>query len=328
MTNTVRTTGDLAIAATALTKTYKEVTALDGLDLSVPTGAIFGLLGPNGAGKSTAVKILTTLSRADSGVAWVGGIDVFERPDEIRRAIGYVSQKHGTDDQASGLENLVLQARINGLARRTAQERVKQLLARFRLEPHAHRRVKDWSGGMRRRLDLALALVHSPKVLFLDEPTTGLDPDVRADLWDEVRRLRDEDAVTVLLTTHYLEEADQLADEIAIIDQGKVVAAGSPNELKDAMAGDGLQIELSSPDSAAVARDLLTRSGLAEVVSDGPRLHARVDRGPESVPEVLRILGNGGIAVKAVTMSRPSLDDVFLRHTGRSFNPSEMEVSA
>ena len=319
-----------ALAIFSLRKSYPgDVTALDGLDLTVAAGTIFGLLGPNGAGKTTTVKILTTLSRPDEGTALVAGVDVLSEPEAVRRLVGYVAQKSGADVQASGTENLVLQARVYGLDRSQARDRSAQLLGRFGLTEAAGRLVKTWSGGMRRRLDIALALIHAPQVLFMDEPTTGLDPEVRADLWGEIRRLRDEDGVTVLLTTHYLEEADQLADRLAIIDHGRVVAEGTPSELKDSMRGDGVHIEMASGDGAHKAVQVLDGDfGLREMVVEGRSVHARATRGAEAVPRVLAALIGAGIEVVAVTVNRPSLDDVFLRHAGRRFEAREMEVSS
>ncbi len=321
--------GTPALAIDSLRKSYPgDVTALDGLDLTVTAGTVFGLLGPNGAGKTTTVKILTTLSRPDEGTALVAGVDVLTEPEAVRRLVGYVAQKSGADLQATGTENLVLQARVFGLDRSQAHDRSAQLMVRFGLTEAAGRLVKTWSGGMRRRLDIALALIHTPQVLFMDEPTTGLDPEVRADLWGEIRRLRDQDGVTVLLTTHYLEEADQLADRLAIIDRGRVVAEGTPSELKDSMQGDGVHIELTSTENADRAVQALDGdSGLREMVVEGRSVHARATRGAEAVPRVLATVNAAGIEVVAVTVNRPSLDDVFLRHAGRRFTAREMEFS-
>ncbi|HYB24361.1 MAG TPA: ATP-binding cassette domain-containing protein [Solirubrobacteraceae bacterium] len=222
-----------AIEASALVKTYPpDVRALDGLSLSVQTGTIFALLGPNGAGKSTTVRILTTLSRADGGSARVAGIDVLEDPVGVRQAIGVVGQKHGSDPEATGRENLALQCEFHGISGREARARVGEALASFGLEHAAERRVKTYSGGMQRRLDVAMGLLHRPQVLFLDEPTTGLDPEARAEMWREIERLADEEEMTILLTTHYLEEADRLASQLAIVDGGRVVVEGAPAELK------------------------------------------------------------------------------------------------
>ncbi|MDA0184332.1 ATP-binding cassette domain-containing protein [Solirubrobacter phytolaccae] len=224
-----RTVFEKAIEAVGLVKRYGEVQALDGVDLEVEAGTVFGLLGPNGAGKSTTVRILTTLSRPDAGTVCVAGVDALRDPVGVRRAIGVVAQKHSADPDATARENLVLQAELYGLRDRS---RVDELLERFGLQDAADRQAKTYSGGMMRRLDVAIGLIHTPKVLFLDEPTTGLDPEARADLWAEIERLAREERMTILLTTHYLEEADRLASQIAIVDRGRIVARGTPDELK------------------------------------------------------------------------------------------------
>jgi ABC-2 type transport system ATP-binding protein len=237
-----------AIEASELVKTYApDVRALDGLSLSVPAGTIFALLGPNGAGKSTTVRILTTLSRADSGSARVAGMDVLSDPVAVRRAIGVVGQKHGADPEATARENLVLQGEFHAITGRELRARVEQALERFGLTHAAERQAKTYSGGMARRLDVAMGLLNRPEVLFLDEPTTGLDPQARAELWQEIERLAVEERMTILLTTHYLEEAERLASRVAIVDGGRVVAAGEPSELKRALELDG-QVEATLED--------------------------------------------------------------------------------
>ncbi len=315
-----------AIEARQLVKTYPGgVRALRGLDFTVEPGAVFGLLGPNGAGKSTTVKILTTLSRPDSGSASVAGIDVVERPDLVRRAIGCVAQRSGVDLEATGRENLTLQARVYGLRGRELRRRVNGLLDRFNLGEAADRITKTYSGGMRRKLDVALGLVHRPQVLFLDEPTTGLDPEARADMWNEITRLAHEEGITVLLTTHYLEEADRLA----IVDNGLVVAAGTPEELKSELRGDAIHVELGEPGPDGPVRAALDRlEGVHEVVLEGRTLRARVDRGATAVPLVLGALESRGLAVAAVTIARPSLDDVYLRYAGRAFHEADQARSS
>lgn len=333
MTNIVRPHSgetETAISVGSLVKTYGEdVTALDGLDLEVDRAIIFGLLGPNGAGKTTAVKILTTLSRPDEGTAEISGIDVLAHPERIRRIVGSVAQRSGADVHATGTENLTLQARVFGLDRSQAHSRAEHLLERFGLAEASNRLVKTWSGGMRRRLDVALALVHSPTVLFLDEPTTGLDPEIRSELWNVIRDLRDQHGATIMLTTHYLDEADQLADRLAILDRGKVVAEGTPSDLKDAMRGDGVHVELTSPEMAAMAIKVLNGdAGISDPLVDGRSVHVRAEHGAVAVPRVLGALSAAGIEVSAVTVNRPSLDDVFLRHTGHKFTESEPEVSS
>jgi len=319
------TAGSPAIAARDLVKTYpKGVKALDGLSITVAEGETFGLLGPNGAGKSTTVKILTTLARPDSGTAHIAGEDVLRRPDRVRRLIGVVSQRSGADPVASGRENLLLQGRLYRVPSATLRRRVDELLERFGLTEAAGRKVRTYSGGMQRRLDVALGLVHRPRVLFLDEPTTGLDPEARAAMWEEIARLAREERMTILLTTHYLDEADRLADRLAIVDRGRVVALGTPDELKGQLRGDAVNIELA--DAAAAERActaLATLAGVREVTADGRHLSARADSGAATVPAALAALERSGIAVTAVSVSRPSLDDVYLRHAGRRFAEAE-----
>jgi ABC-2 type transport system ATP-binding protein len=307
-----------AIEADALVKTYGDVRALDGLSLAVPAGTIFGLLGPNGAGKSTTVRILTTLSRADSGAARVAGVDVLADAAAVRHAIGCVGQRSGVDREATGVENLILQGQIHGLRGRELAARVSELLDQFGLAEAGGRLVRTYSGGMQRRLDIAMALVHRPQVLFLDEPTTGLDPEVRAEMWRAIQEMARE-GLSILLTTHYLEEADRLASELAIVDRGRVVAGGTPERLKAALRGDSIHVELGFAANGAVHAALEPLPGIRELVIDGTSLRARADEGARAVPAVLGALEAGGIDVASVTVSRPSLDDVYLRHAGRSF---------
>jgi ABC-2 type transport system ATP-binding protein len=315
-----------ALQAVDLVKTYPtgrgrpQVQGLGGLTLTVESGTIFGLLGPNGAGKSTTVKILTTLSRPDSGSALVAGIDVATHPDRVRRSIGLVSQRSSSDPIATARENLILAARIQGLPRAEARDRAAQLLERFDLTVAADRSVKTFSGGMARKLDVAIGLIHRPKVLFLDEPTTGLDPEARAEMWAEIARLSARDRMTVLLTTHYLDEADQLADRLAIIDRGRVVAEGTPEQLKSELRGDTVTVDVTTAGSAHAAVTTIGRlPGLRDVAADGATLRARADHGASAVPSVLAALDEAGADVLSVTVARPSLDDVYLRYAGRTF---------
>jgi ABC-2 type transport system ATP-binding protein len=312
-----------AIEAEGLVKTYPgDVRALDGLDLRVPAGTIFALVGPNGAGKSTTVRILTTLSRADAGVARVAGHDVIAEAGRVRRAIGCVGQQSGGDREATGRENVRLQGQIHGLRGRALTARVDELLAQVGLDEAADRLVRTYSGGMARRLDIAMALVQRPRVLFLDEPTTGLDPEVRADMWREIERLTHE-GLSILLTTHYLEEADRLASEVAIVDRGRVVAGGAPERLKAELRGDAINIELAFAANGAVHEALAPLPGIRELEVDGTVLRARADEGARAVPLVLGALEARGVDVATVSVARPSLDDVYLRHTGRSFEEAE-----
>ena len=316
-----------AIEASELRKTYKGgLRALDGLSFEVEAGTIFGLLGPNGAGKSTAVRILTTLSRADSGEARVVGLDVVRDAERVRGSIGVVGQKPGLDPEATGRENLEMQAELYGLLGTVRRRRVEQLLGRLGLAEAGGRLAKTYSGGMQRRLDVALGLVHRPKVLFLDEPTTGLDPEARAELWREIERLAGEEEMTILLTTHYLEEADRLASELVIVDRGRIVALGSPEELKSELRGDTVQVELIESASGNAAAAVSQVSGVSELVADGRLLRARAADGAAAIPSLITALEQSGLPVASATIARPSLDDVYLRHAGRSFQQADTET--
>jgi ABC-2 type transport system ATP-binding protein len=317
-----------AIEAWNLSKTYKGgVRALAGLSFAVDPGTIFALLGPNGAGKSTAVKILTTLSRADSGEARVAGLDVVRDADRVRRSIGVVGQRPGLDPDATGRENLEMQAELYGLSGARRRERAGELLDRLGLAAAADRLAKTYSGGMQRRLDVALGLVHRPKVLFLDEPTTGLDPEARAQLWREIERLAATEEMTILLTTHYLEEADRLAAELAIVDHGRIVAAGTPEQLKSELRGDTVQVELLDPGDGKAAATTARVSGLTEVTFDGRLLRARAANGAAAIPSLITALERSGLTVASATIARPSLDDVYLRHAGRSFAHEDTQTN-
>jgi len=311
---------EVAIEANELRKTYPPaVTALDGLSLSIESGTIVGLLGPNGAGKSTTVRVLSTLSRPDSGSARVAGIDVLADPVRVRHAIGVVAQKHGADPEATGRENLVLGGEFYGITGRDLSQRVEQSLERFGLADASDRKAKTYSGGMQRRLDIAMGLLHRPQVLFLDEPTTGLDPEARVDLWREIERLATEELMTILLTTHYLEEADRLTSRLAIIDRGRVVVEGTPEQLKSDLNGDTIQIELAETQDAGARVALARVGGVGEVELDGRTLRARAQNGSAAIPAVLAALEAHGVRAMSVTLARPSLDDVYLRHAGRAF---------
>jgi ABC-2 type transport system ATP-binding protein len=317
-----------AIVVDGLEKTYgRGVRALDGIRFSVPEGEVFGLLGPNGAGKSTTVRILATLTTADSGSATVAGHDVAREAGAVRRAIGYVPQASGVDREATGHENLILQGRLQGMRGPELERRSADLLETFGLTDKSNALVKTYSGGMKRRLDVAMGLVHRPQVLFLDEPTTGLDPEARAAMWEELEALAAAERLTILLTTHYLEEADRLARRVAIVSKGKVVVEGVPEELKRELRGDAVTVELDRESGSAVevARGL---AGVHDVTLDGRRLHLRVDQGAQAVPVILAALDAAGTVVNAVTVSRPSLDDVYLHHTGRDFASDDGAIPA
>ncbi len=316
-----------AIEIESLVKVYKgEVRALDGIDLVVPAGSVFGLLGPNGAGKTTAVKIATTLSFPSSGTIRVAGFDVVSQPKQVREEIGVVGQSSGVDVNLNGRENLRLQGLIRSIHGRELKQRVDELLEQFGLADSAKRVARNYSGGMQRRLDIATALVHRPQILFLDEPTTGLDPEVRTEMWQEIERLTHEEGLTILLTTHYLEEADQLAARLAILDRGKVVATGSPEELKEELEGDTVHVELreDAPDGTIRAA-LESVGGIRQLDHDVRCLRARVEHGATAIPQVLQALEAKGLAVDSVSVSRPSLDDVYMRYTGREFARADEE---
>ena len=325
---------DLAVSAADLVKTYPgargalPIRALDGLSLSVAAGSVFAVLGPNGAGKSTTVKILSTLARPDSGFASVAGLDVLRSPERVRHAIGLVSQKSSADPMGTARENLVLAARVQGLSRAAARRRAAELLDRFDLTDAGDRLTKTFSGGMARKLDVAIGLVARPAVLFLDEPTTGLDPEARAAMWAEIARLAGDEQTTVLLTTHYLDEADRLADRLAIVDHGRIVVEGTPDELKSELHGDTVHVELFEAAAVPAARAMLARLGLGDITADGTALRARADSGAREVPGVLAALDEAGVAVASVTVARPSLDDVYLRYAGRAYADATVEAAA
>jgi ABC-2 type transport system ATP-binding protein len=316
-----------AIVAEDLRKRYKSVQALDGVSFAVRDGEVFGLLGPNGAGKSTAVRTLATLTRPDSGRAIVAGEDVVRHPNRVRRAIGYVAQDSGVDWEATGRENLMLQGRIHGMAGAPLHARVDELLELVGLREAAERIARGYSGGMKRRLDIAIGLVHRPRVLFLDEPTTGLDPEARAAMWIEVERLAEQESLTILLTTHYLEEADRLAERVAIVSRGKVVIEGTPEELKANLRGELVTVELGDADGRVddAAAVVGTIEGASEVGADGRLVRTRVPNGAQAIPTILSALESNGFQVESVTTARPSLDDVYLHYTGRDFATEDAE---
>jgi ABC-2 type transport system ATP-binding protein len=315
---------DAAIEADGLRKAYPPgVQALDGLSLAVAPGTIFGLLGPNGAGKSTTVRVLSTLTRPDAGSARVAGTDVLADPVAVRRAIGVVAQKPGLDPEATGRENLVLQGEFYAV--RGLRRRVSESLERFGLAAAADRPAKTYSGGMQRRLDIAMGLLHRPQALFLDEPTTGLDPEARVAMWEEIERLASEDRITILLTTHYMEEADRLAARVAIIDRGRIVVEGTPAELKSELEGDTVQVELAAVHGDPVP--VVSRvPGILEARLDGSILRARARDGGGAVPALLAALDAQGARPVTVTVARPSLEDVYLRHAGRAFHEPAAEA--
>jgi ABC-2 type transport system ATP-binding protein len=307
------------IRIAGLVKRFGAVTALDGLDLSVPKGTVLGLLGPNGAGKTTAVRVMTTLIEPDGGTVEVAGLDVRREPGKVRERIGLSGQTAAVDEHLTGFENLEMVGRLYHLGRKPSQARARQLLERFDLDEAGDRVAKTYSGGMRRRLDLAAALVASPEVLFLDEPTTGLDPRSRAAMWDTIRELV-RGGSTVLLTTQYMEEADQLADDIVVIDHGKVIGHGTSDELKAKVGGERIEVVVEDALDIPIARQLLeAMTGCpCQVDQEGHRLTVAVGGGADSLREALLLLKEREVEVRDVGLRRPTLDDVFLTLTGHA----------
>ena len=322
------------IEARGLTKTYTPrgaapVHALDGLDLIVPQGTVTALLGPNGAGKTTTVKVLTTLIRPDSGTATIDGINVIEHPEQVRPIIGVSGQYAAVDENLTGFENLDMVGRLYHLGAKQSRARATELIELFDLTEAQNRPVKGFSGGMRRRIDLAGALVTRPRVLFLDEPTTGLDPRSRLGMWDIITTLVGE-GTTVLLTTQYLEGADQLADSISVIDDGKVIAKGTSDELKASIGGQRVELSLVSADDSAAALEIMTRFGSSEpiVTADGRGLTVNAEDAPQALQRILAEFGFRGIRLFDAGMRRPTLDDVFLRLTGHMASDEEAASAA
>ena len=308
------------ISAKMLTKVYPGgIKAVDNLDLEVAAGQIFGFLGPNGAGKTSTLRMLATLLPIDSGEALVAGIDVRRAPAKVRRHIGYVGQFGGADGLATGREDLMLQGQLNGMNSTAVKKRTEELIDVLDLRDFADRKGSTYSGGQRRRLEVALGIVHRPEVLFLDEPTTGLDPQNRANLWVQIRKLRDT-GTTIFLTTHYLEEADALSDRVAIMDHGKIVAQGTSKELKQQIAGDSVLFSFKNDGEIIDEAIALFKKQayVREVTKEGEQVRLYVRDSASALPELLRLLDKENVAVKTMAVSEPTLDDVFLRQTGRS----------
>jgi ABC-2 type transport system ATP-binding protein len=316
-----------AISVRGLAKSFGAVRALDGIDLDVATGTVLGLLGPNGAGKTTIVRILTTLLRPDSGSASVLGLDVVSDAARLRSQIGLAGQYAAIDENLTGLENLTMVGRLYGERRAAAKRRGDELLERFDLLDAASRPAKTYSGGMRRRLDLAAALVANPPVLFLDEPTTGLDPRSRLSLWETIDGLVAE-GTTVLLTTQYLDEADRLASRIAVIDHGRLLAEGTPDELKDRMGGERLEIQLDSAEQSSAALSALQSMSDEPVSASGATVQVAVRERSGAIVDAVERLVAAGVGVDDISLSRPTLDDVFLALTGHAADPDASDPEA
>jgi ABC-2 type transport system ATP-binding protein len=295
----------------------KVVEAVRGVDLDVAAGEIFGFLGPNGAGKTTTLRMLATLIEPDGGTATIAGADLLREPGEVRRRIGYVAQGGSTWDDSTAREELVHQARLYGIGKAEATARAARVLEAFQLSEYADRRCKTYSGGQRRRVDIALGIIHEPKVVFLDEPTSGLDPQSRAHMWDEIRRLRG-DGMTVFITTHYLDEADALCDRLSIMDYGEIVASGTPASLKREISGDVVLVGLPAGSPPRAAEVLGTTDFINKLETHDDSVRLFVDDGAVAIPLVLRALDAASVPLGSIELHRPSLDDVFLTKTGRS----------
>jgi|SRR3989344_5616506 len=303
---------------TFFTKDKKDVQAVKGVDLDVKKGQIFGFLGPNGAGKTTTLQMLTTLLTPTSGEAMVVNFDLKTQPQKIREHIGYVSQSGGADRTTNAIQDLILQAMLYGLNLDTAQKRAKDLIDRFELTEFADRIISSYSGGQRRRLDLALGVIHEPDIIFLDEPTTGLDPQSRARFWEEIRTIKD-DGTTIFLTTHYLDEADSLCDYLAIVDHGKIVAKGTPTALKHKIGGESIIVAMKDDKELEKGKNLMEKQKFVEkIFVRENKLYLFVKEGEKLLADVLRLLDNEKIGLLTIELSKPSLDDVFLQETGRS----------
>jgi len=307
-----------------------DVKAVDAIDFEVKDGEIFGFLGPNGAGKTTTIKMLNTLLKPTSGTAIVAGYDVVKSPADVRKSIGYVAQDVGVDEHATGRENLTLYGHFYRLDNKTIKQRVKEIFELVDLTGYEDKMVSSYSGGMRKRLDIAMGLIHQPKIIFLDEPTVGLDPQTRAHIWDYIRKLAKSMNVTIFLTTHYMEEADQLADRVAIIDLGKIITSGTPEELKRSIGGDVVTLSPCAVKTEE-CQEFLQRT--KSILSNQPfvigtqeadiNLAVYVQNGESAAPNIMRIVNAEGIEVQTLSVSRPSLNDVFLKYTGRNIRPQE-----
>lgn len=312
---------DLVVVLSDVWKTFqtnkRPVEALRGVDLEVKRGEIFGFLGPNGAGKTTTLRILTTLLPFDKGEAWVAGIPVKKDPQKVRERIGYVSQKGGADRSATGWENLILQGRLYGMSKLDAKKQGEKLVETFDLGECIHRLVATYSGGQQRRLDIALGMMHQPHILFLDEPTNGLDPQNRANLWTKIFQLKSE-GITVFLTSHYLDEVDALSDRLAIMDYGKIVAKGTPAMLKKEISGDIVTIGVRKEMHSQVIALLEVETAIIrEITPSEQELRLYVDKGESALPHILRLLDQAKIQLETIQLAVPSLNDVFLKQTGR-----------
>ena len=313
-----------AVETSGITKHFDDITAVNGVSIAVKPGELFGLLGPNGAGKTTLINMLSTMTEPSGGSAFVWGFDVKKQEELVRQNIGMVFQDTTLDDRLTGRENLDLHGRLYGLDSKTRKKRIKEVLSLVELTDRADALVRTYSGGMMRRLEIARGLMHHPRVLFLDEPTLGLDPQTRNHIWEYIKTLNKEEGVTIMLTTHYMEEADHLCHRIAIIDNGEIVALDTPEALKSMLGGDVITLEIENPDNLARLCDLYKKNGCANIISQKKNeVFITVKEGERQIPHILALASNAGISILSVSLRKPTLDDVFLHHTGRAIRDKE-----
>ncbi|CAG0996668.1 Linearmycin resistance ATP-binding protein LnrL [Flavobacteriales bacterium] len=318
-----------AIETSGITKRFDEVNAVNKISISVKPGELFGLLGPNGAGKTTLISMLSTMIEPSGGSALVWGHNVMKDADAVRQNIGVVFQDTTLDDRLTGRENLDLHGRLYGLDGKTRKERIKEVLSLVELTERADAIVKTYSGGMMRRLEIARGLMHHPHVLFLDEPTLGLDPQTRMHIWDYIKKLNKEEGVTILLTTHYMEEADKLCDRIAIIDNGEIVALDTPQNLKNSLGGDVITLGLGNPDDVDKLYNSYQKDGCANIITitqNQNEVFITVNNGERQIPHILLLASQAGISIISVSLRKPTLDDVFIHYTGRAIRDKEVSV--
>lgn len=311
----------MAIEVNKLSKTYGNLKAVDAVELAIEEGTVFGLLGPNGAGKTTLISMMVTMRKPSSGSATVNGFDISKDPASVRKSIGIVFQDQSLDEELTASENLDIHAALYGVPRKERSQRIKDAAKIVGLQNRLHALVKTFSGGMKRRLEIARGLIHHPKILFLDEPTLGLDPQTRASIWEHIKKINREEKITIILTTHYMDEADMVCGKVAIIDNGKIIAIGPPEGLKNGLGGDVVSVKCSNESSCT---GLLSRSGWVKaVVKHNGTVDVMVENGEEKTPKIIRLLERQGIEVESVSLRKPSLDDVFLHYTGRTIREEE-----
>ncbi|MFZ2410054.1 MAG: ATP-binding cassette domain-containing protein [Candidatus Methanoperedens sp.] len=314
-----------AIETSGITKHFNEITAVNNVSISVKPGELFGLLGPNGAGKTTLINMLSTMTEPSGGSARVWDFDVHKQAEMVRQSIGVVFQDTTLDDRLTGRENLDLHGRLYGLDGKTRKKRIEEVLSLVELSDRADALVKTYSGGMMRRLEIARGLMHHPHVLFLDEPTLGLDPQTRLHIWEYIKKLNKEEGVSIMLTTHYMEEADHLCDRIAIIDHGEIVALDTPGAMKNSLGGDVITLELEKPDDISRLCEIYQKNGCANIVSKKMNeVFITVKNGERQIPHVLALASKAGIPIQSVSLRKPTLDDVFIHHTGRAIRDKEV----